>query len=309
MQNRRPGFTLVELLVVIGIIAVLIGVLLPALAGARRQAQAVKCAAELREIGHAVLMYVQDSKGYAPPARVTSAYNLDGVAYTALNNNTPYWMNFLAKYVTKTKVGFAAGPTNNPAFASDAAEARKSIFWGCPAWSGYTIASTFNPGDLAVAQTGYGFNPFPEYSPSFPDRNVKLNDNPPLSNTKIAVVNLIPGNPSPGTWYKFVKYTKPTERVLVADALFWLVQTEHPIDDAGTLYGCKVLSNSGPVTTSGATTCDWYRHGKYGSRTPDNFFNATSGKPSYNVLFCDGHVGNTAKRADIFLWQRMRFPG
>ena len=63
--RASPGFTLVELLVVIGILVVLIALLLPVLGKARSHAQEVNCAANLHSIGHAVTMYTQQY-GYYP---------------------------------------------------------------------------------------------------------------------------------------------------------------------------------------------------------------------------------------------------
>src|SRR5687768_3913934 len=65
-MSRRKGFTLVELLVVIGIIAVLIAILLPTLNRARDNALRIQCQSNLRNLMHAVIMYSAENKNYMP---------------------------------------------------------------------------------------------------------------------------------------------------------------------------------------------------------------------------------------------------
>jgi prepilin-type N-terminal cleavage/methylation domain-containing protein/prepilin-type processing-associated H-X9-DG protein len=96
-KDARPnGFSLVELLVVIGVIAILIGLLLPTLARAREQSKMVACKAQLQNIGSAFQMYVNDNQGRYPPAPT-----LPGVPPEDIQS----LVDFLGRYVgTQTNV-------------------------------------------------------------------------------------------------------------------------------------------------------------------------------------------------------------
>jgi prepilin-type N-terminal cleavage/methylation domain-containing protein/prepilin-type processing-associated H-X9-DG protein len=66
LPGPRRGFTLVELLVVIGIIAVLVGILLPALSRAREHARGVQCLSNLKQLSAATIAYCNENKGAYP---------------------------------------------------------------------------------------------------------------------------------------------------------------------------------------------------------------------------------------------------
>jgi prepilin-type N-terminal cleavage/methylation domain-containing protein/prepilin-type processing-associated H-X9-DG protein len=99
--NERPmrakAFTLVELLVVIGIIALLISILLPALNRAREAAYTIKCASNLHSIGNGMAMYAANYKGALPLSNeYTGTTITNGVQEpTSPGNGYTHWSSFL----------------------------------------------------------------------------------------------------------------------------------------------------------------------------------------------------------------------
>jgi prepilin-type N-terminal cleavage/methylation domain-containing protein/prepilin-type processing-associated H-X9-DG protein len=76
--RRKAGFTLVELLIVIGVIALLISILLPALGRAREAANTIKCASNLHSIGTGIALYAAQYKGALPASNFYSGLQIGG---------------------------------------------------------------------------------------------------------------------------------------------------------------------------------------------------------------------------------------
>jgi prepilin-type N-terminal cleavage/methylation domain-containing protein/prepilin-type processing-associated H-X9-DG protein len=110
LLRRAPGFTLVELLVVVGIVAVLLALLMPALAGARRRARSVVCLSNLRQLDLAYQAYVIQNNGRSL------------IGYSSIDN---YWPRVLEPYVPSSNgvfycpeapenIGYPVNPNGSP---------------------------------------------------------------------------------------------------------------------------------------------------------------------------------------------------
>ena len=129
-MTHRRAFTLIELLVVISIIALLVGILLPALGAARHTAQAIKCLSNIRQVETAHWAYIIDNDGWLINAGLPHG--------TIAPNGEIAWVNTLADYYSDELV--LRSPVD------------ESPYWDEP--------SPFVPGGSTFRLTSYGINSF-----------------------------------------------------------------------------------------------------------------------------------------------------
>jgi len=115
-MTARRGFTLIELLVVIAIIAILAAILFPVFARAREKARQTSCLSNVKQIGTALMMYVQDYDEAMPQYLVPSGRSLQpdlpdiGYDYTAWQDRLhPYMMNWQV-YICPSGGGYRGTP-------------------------------------------------------------------------------------------------------------------------------------------------------------------------------------------------------
>jgi general secretion pathway protein G len=222
-MRKIRGFTLVELLVVIGIVALLISILMPALSNARRQANAVKCLSNLRQIGTAFVLYSNDNKGMWPVA----VHDSSNAQYPLPSGVELRWPDRIAPFVSAAQ---------NVKYDDMEEIRRNSVIWGCPEW---IKTDEYDPTNFAdKVRVGYGM----QYYPTF------FTDGGQLANLAYITAGR-------GRYTKQVQWTNPSERGLIADSI------AHIIAVPGTMSSAGKWQPFDPIA-SGAFYVDGSRHAK-----------------------------------------------
>lgn len=276
-QTNRPGFTLVELLVVIGIIALLISILLPALNKARKQANTAVCMSNERQIGLAFNMYAQDNQGWLPLIKGD------------LNWAGPYWYIPLCKYMGRDLSKYNSNATDAasglPFFEDLPPALIAQVFRACPDYTQLANATNWQPG-YGMNFTFYmGTGKMPQGS------NMPSNVDPNPDDLNFFILPASPATSTPwliGT-IKLASIYRPFERIIVADApQYWVgmqgvgfpptLRNDFHKDGTDTMFALFGNFDGGQP----------FRHGgnpQWCTLTSPHRFQCKA-----NYLFCDGHV-------------------
>jgi len=281
----RTAFTLVELLVVIGIIALLIAILLPALGRARQQAKTVQCLSNLRQFGTAWNMYLNESKGRLPVHtwRLASGVN-DQNADISWQN---HWTGLIGQYRVLPQQMLC--PEAEPVEFNVKGSSGGNSGFGLAkqSWSGQfqseatgvlhrspalfvNITNTPQKGGFKIGS--YSIN-----------RNINYNDkrgNPPSSATANSSQSFGPT----------IAYVKPSHEVPVFFDSVWVDGNAFPNGTEQAQVALPPNLTGQPATTVASNNDHW------------RFLIARHGR-AINVCFADGHA-TTVQLPDTF---RMRW--